>query len=360
MNKRDAILKSIPFFMVWSITLAFLPADTFSICTITGDPTPTPPPQMEGFAQSAGVSGGGLTGQSIVVTNLNSTGVGSLKAAVEATGSRIITFASGLNGNINFQSNANAKSNMTLDGTGHDISISGFSLNIEGTSVSNIIVRNITFADTSPGTGTNAIFIRNGGHNVWIDHSTFIRNNLDNGVGQGIAIYQQSCGSLSGSGVTISWNHFADPNKKAFLIGADVNGCDAPKVSVHHNRFEVIESRSPRIHHPATVHYWNNYCHNWGEYCIGSGDRPEVLVENNIFETGAQSFGVAVQASYASINSNSVNASGNLLIGGALASIQTIGTFSPSLINYSYTLETADNALKQRIIQCAGAKISAC
>jgi pectate lyase len=315
------------------------------------------PTGIQGFAASAGVTGG-QGGQNIVVTNLNSSGPGSLKAAIEASGARYITFTPGLNGTINFTSYANAKSNMTIDGSGANIIISGSSLNIEG-SVRNIIIHNLTFANTT--SGTNAIFIRNGGRDVWIDHNTFRANNIDHGQGQGVAVYTQpwGCAAPTGNGVTISWNHWMAPNTKALLIGADADGCNSPKVSLHHNWFDRITSRSPRIHHPAIVHMWNNYCSNWGnEYCAGSGDRPDFLVENNIFENSANRY--AVLASYANLPSNSVTVSGNLLLGSPSPVMETRGTFPRSQINYSYTPEVADNAFKQRITQCAGASITVC
>ena len=104
------------------------------------------PAGNQGFAASAGVTGG-QGGRNIIVTNLNSSGTGSLLAAIEASGPRYITFAPGLNGTIKFTSNADANSNMTIDGSGHNITIAGFSLSILN-GARNIIVHNLTFANT--------------------------------------------------------------------------------------------------------------------------------------------------------------------------------------------------------------------
>lgn len=78
-----------------------------------------------------------------------------------------------------------------------------------------------------------------------------------------------------------------------------------------------------------------------------------MLAQNNIYEKS--SGGTGIDANYGNLNANSVNATGNLQLGSPLPAIETRGTFPMSQINYSVTPETADDALKQRLIQGAGA-----
>jgi pectate lyase len=163
-----------------------------------------------------------------------------------------------------------------------------------GAGARNVIIHNLTFTNTTP--DRNAISLEYGVRDVWMDHNTF-KANSDGGIGQGVAVWARSVIPLAWTGITISWNHFKLPNKKAVLIGAEV-GVDGNtmKVSLHHNWFEGIASRSPRIHHHAIVHMWNNYSNNWSEYAVGAGDKAEVLLENNSFENSASRY--AVSASY--------------------------------------------------------------
>ncbi|MGZ8924562.1 MAG: fibronectin type III domain-containing protein [Nitrososphaeraceae archaeon] len=308
---------------------------------------------LEGFAQSAGVTGG-AGGASLVVTNLNSSGVGSLKAAIETAGARNITFTPGLSGTITFTNVVYIPyPDMTIDGAGANITITGYSLSVfrpSATPVWNVIIKNLTFNNTE--ISRNAIFIEYGSYKVWIDHCTFTNNNrtlVD--TGQGIAIWDRNIGLGGLTGITISWCKWGPLNYKALLISSqsDVGDLDA-RVSVHHCWFDQIYSRSPRMGR-MTVHMWNNYVSNWTEYgsAMSTGN---LLAENNIYERNG---GTAIDANYGNISAASVNASGNLLLGSPVPTIETIGTFPIARIDYSYTLETADTTLKNIIIAGAGA-----
>ena len=309
---------------------------------------------IQGYAAAAGVTGG-TGGKNIVVTNLNESGSGSLKAAIATSGPRNITFTPGLTGTIRWTNVAYIDSdNITIDGRGANITISGYSLSVfkgNGTPARNVIIRNLTFVNTEP--GRNAIFIEYGSYNVWVDHCTFRSNNLDGGVGQGIAIWDRGLGLGGLTGITISWNKFEAPNKKAVLISAADDFTKlTTKVSLHHNWFDNITARSPRLA-PVTVHMWNNYISNWTEYGTAINGAGDLLLQNNIYEKSIG--GTAVDANYGNIPSNSTNATGNLVLGNPLPVIETRGTFPSAVINYTAPLETANNTLKQRLIQGAGA-----
>jgi len=149
------------------------------------------------------------------------------------------------------------------------------------------------------------------------------------------------------------------PNSKAVLVGS--NEQDVKKqtrVSLHHNWFEGVDARNSRVHGGTLVHMWNNYISNWVEYGVGVSALSDVLIQNNIFENSKNKN--AVDPAYGVISANynpsgSVAAIGNLLLGSPVLTIGTVGAFPMDEITYFVTPELADDNLKNRIIQGAGA-----
>ena len=331
---------------------------TYGYCT-PAPPAPTPTTAaVEGFAAVAGVTGG-AGGQDLRVTNLNNSGPGSLRQAVQySVGPRTVSFAPGLTGTITLQGGYLhvEDGDLTIDGIGVDITISGeplFIFKSNNDPVSNIIIKNLSFKNTRA--EVSAISIWRGSKNIWIDHNTFSNNSTGN-IGEPIDIWHRDELGDAFSGITISWNHFLAPNKKAVLVGSNSNYTKkSTRVSMHHNWFDGVTARNPRIHSGALVHVWNNYISGWGEYGIGSSYVADVFVENNIFENGANSN--AVLASYGGPQSSSVNASGNLVLGPGV--IETIGTFPSDKITYVAEKEVANAALKAKIMNGAGANKTA-
>lgn len=308
--------------------------------------------KIQGFAAAAGVTGG-VGGQRIAVTNLNDSGAGSLRNAVQNTsGPRIVTFSPGLTGRIFLSSHVYVNyDNLTIDGTGAHITISNASINVwkgAGTAANNVIIKNLTFADTLA--DKNAINITHSTKNVWVDHCTFTNNSVGQ-TGQGIAVWNGPGEDGGLTGITLSWNKFLRPNKKSILIGSEQQIKHAAKVSLHHNFFNGPDARNPRIHGGMTVHMWNNFVSDWIEVGTAISGPSDVLLENNIFE---HSGGTAVDADYGSVPANSVNSFGDLKIGSPV--VETRGVFPRSMINYTPILEKADDILKQRIMNGAGAK----
>jgi pectate lyase len=308
---------------------------------------------VQGFAAAAGVTGG-AGGQRIVVTNLNSSGPGSFRQAVEfTTGPRIVTFTPGMTGTINHGTHVYVESdNITIDGAGANITLTGASINpwksatLKGSS--NIIIRNLNFVNTLA--DKSSIYVVHGANKIWIDHNTF-SNNSTGEIGQPIAVWNYP-GEDGLTGITISWNRFNMPNKKAVMVGSSEDTVKKnTRVSLHHNWFNGTTARNPRVHGGVLVHMWNNYISNWGEYGVGASALADVLAENNIFENSSDSD--AILSAYGGSFASSVNATGNLKIGNL--TFQTVGTFPRYKLTYAVTPEVADSALKQRLMQTTGA-----
>ncbi|WP_331155122.1 polysaccharide lyase family 1 protein [Steroidobacter sp.] len=233
-------------------------------------------------------------------------------------------------------------SNTTIVGVGDKAAIRGAWIDIRGTSGvansrSNIIIRNITFQDTydcfpqwSPTDGSlgawNALYdsisLRDT-NNVWIDHNTFedrvtADSTQPNYFG---VLYQVHDGSLDITNasdlVTVSWNRFRNHDKVMLIGSSDSTAADRGKlrVTLHHNVFERVGQRVPRVRF-GQVHLYNNYYDlrntpNY-QYSWGVGIESAIYAEENFF-AAPRSF--APDRILERFNGTAVSASGTLLVG---------------------------------------------
>ncbi|CAM5360088.1 pectate lyase family protein [Streptomyces aurantiogriseus] len=176
---------------------------------------------------------------------------------------------------------ANIPSNTTIVGVGKNSGILGGSLQIKG--VSNVILRNLTieapldcFPKWDPTDDNNtgnwnseydAVVVYGTDH-VWIDHNTFTDGRYPDSerpvyFGK---VFQQHDGLtdiVRGSNyVTVSWNRFQDHDKNMLIGNSDSTAAldsGKLKVTMHHNRFEGILQRSPRVRFGQVDVYNNHY-----------------------------------------------------------------------------------------------------
>lgn len=204
------------------------------------------------------------------------------------------------------QIRVNVGSNTTVVGVGEDAEITGMNLRVNN--VTNVILRNLTFSDThdcfpgwDPGDGGEGNWNSeydhlevSGATNVWIDHNTF-----DDGDNPGSELpeyfgrkYEVHDGLLDivreSDLVTVSYNHF-DGRDKALLLGnSDGRTTDRGRLRVtyHHNHFDTLGQRAPRVRY-GQVHVYNNYYTVAGdlyEYSLGVGVESHLYAENNLFD----------------------------------------------------------------------------
>jgi pectate lyase len=204
-------------------------------------------------------------------------------------------------------------SNTTIVGVDRTATIRGAWFDLRGTSAvprTNIIIRNLRFEDTydcfpawDPTDGAsgnwNALYdsisLRETDH-VWIDHNEFADVTT---ADETLPIYfgrlfQVHDGLLditnASSYVTVSWNVFRD-HDKVMLIGSS-DGATADrgrlKVTLHHNIFDGLGQRTPRVRF-GQVHIYNNsyrlknvpaYQYSWGV-----GRESAIYAEGNVFHT---------------------------------------------------------------------------
>jgi pectate lyase len=235
-------------------------------------------------------------------------------------------------------------SNTTIVGLGKKATIRGAWLDIRGTanvpgSRTNIIIRNLTLQDTydcfpqwSPTDGAlgnwNALYdsisLRDSDH-VWIDHDTF--EDVDTAdatlpiyFGRIFQIHDGLLDITNASDlVTVSWNEFLDHDKVMLIGSSDSAPADVGKlrVTLHHNRWDGVGQRAPRVRF-GQVHVYNNlyrikkdegYVYSWGV-----GIRSAIWAENNFFQVDAD---VTADELLERFNGTAIHEAGNLFDGPA-------------------------------------------
>jgi pectate lyase len=183
-------------------------------------------------------------------------------------------------------------SNKTILGVGSDATIDGFGFDINGWTpreveefgtdvcnpenidefprVSNVIVRNLTFVNTSD----DSINVQCYSHHVWIDHNSFnVSNDGSVDVKRGSDL------------VTVSFNHFISTDKTMLLGHSADNGEQDRgflRVTYHHNWFDDTATRTPRVRF-GYAHVLNNYLDST-DYFLGLGVEAQIYAEGNFVE----------------------------------------------------------------------------
>ncbi len=220
-------------------------------------------PGAEGYGSQTQGGRGGIV---IPVTNLNASGTGSLRAALEASGSRIVVFRTG--GIIDLSSSGDiviSNPYITIAGQtapGDGICIKGASIRVQ---THDVVIR---YLRIRPGdhTGTpsaenrDAISIGSSGevYNVVIDHCS-----LSWATDENVEIWYDTT-----SDITVQWCiiseglydsiHPLGPHSMGMLVGASNN------ISIHHNLFAHNNYRNPQIQHDTHSVVINNVVYNYG------------------------------------------------------------------------------------------------
>ena len=173
----------------------------------------------------------------------------------------------------------------------------------------NVIIRNLDLRDAydcfpvwQPNTGGlgdwktayDNIWLAGSTH-VWIDHVTLSdKGHLDADEPTHFARnYLRHDGLLditNGSDlVTVSWSRFADHDKAMLIGNSDSATGDRGRlrVTLHHNQFESVVQRAPRVRF-GQVHLYNNRYVVPGDdyrYSLGISTESAVHAENNAFHT---------------------------------------------------------------------------
>jgi len=221
-------------------------------------------PTAEGYGK---YSRGGRGGVVYEVTNLNDSGEGSLRAAVEAKGSRTVVFR--VSGNIDLQSSLNIKNpNITIAGQtapGDGICIKRYPLMI---SADDVIIRyiRVRFGDES-GQDADAISARYV-KNLILDHVSASWS-----VDETMSVYH--CDSITIQWCIISESMFNSNHIKGSHGFGGIWGSNFG--TYHHNLIAHHGSRNPRMASGSGyTDYRNNVLYNWGYNSCYGGENQQV------------------------------------------------------------------------------------
>ncbi|RRN77940.1 polysaccharide lyase [Pseudoxanthomonas sp. SGD-10] len=230
---------------------------------------------------------GGRGGKVIQVTNLNDSGEGSLRAALETKGARIIVFRVAGTIKVNEDLNINYP-DVTIAGQsapGDGICIAG-TLNIN---TYNVIVRHLRVRRGVPvgGQGDDNIG-GNPHHHIIIDHCS-----TSWGMDENISLYRHMRPSLDGKSqikdpaqhITIQWTISSEAlDAKGHAFGGTWGGDPS---TFHHNLFASNTARNPSIGMSGPFDFRYNVIFNWGHRSIDGGDETSTInLINNYFKPG--------------------------------------------------------------------------
>lgn len=232
-------------------------------------------------------SSGGRGGKVIAVTNLNDSGQGSLRAALETEGPRIVVFRVAgtlqVKGDLNINHPDITIAGQTAPGDG--ICIAG-TLNIN---THNVIVRHLRVRRGVPTGGQGDDNIGgNPHHHIIIDHCS-----TSWGMDENISLYRHMRPSLDGSTqikdpaehITVQWTISSEAlDAKGHAFGGTWGGNPS---TFHHNLFASNTARNPSIGMSGPFDFRYNVVFNWRHRSIDGGDETSTInLINNYFKPG--------------------------------------------------------------------------
>ncbi|SHG13175.1 Por secretion system C-terminal sorting domain-containing protein [Flavobacterium fluvii] len=164
--------------------------------------------------------------------------------------------------------------NITFEGVGEDAFVYGYGFGLKRSG--GIEIRNVGITMF----GDDAIGMDGDNSNIWVHNNDFFYgkpgSDADQVKGDGTIDMK-----ANSSDITISYNHFWDSGK-AMGCGGATGETSNLKITFHHNWFDHIDSRAPRLHY-ITAHVYNNYYDGVSVYSIGNTTETSAFIEGNYF-----------------------------------------------------------------------------
>ena len=249
-------------------------------------------PGAQGFGNKAV---GGRGGRVIEVTNLNDSGPGSFRDALEADGPRIVVFRTG--GEIKLQRPVNIKKpNITIaaqTAPGDGITISGREVVVNS---SEVIIRGLKVRVgrakwTSAPDGIAILAKRNKPiKNIILDHCTVSwsidENFAVNGIFAAISNVTLS-NNITSEGLYDPALHSGEPHSMGMLISKN-----STKFSIIGNLFVHNDQRQPKFADYTTGEAINNVVYNWGQRATDIARGTKVNLIGNYYISGSNLTGI--------------------------------------------------------------------
>ena len=231
---------------------------------------------------------GGRGGKVFVVTNLNDSGPGSFREALEAAGPRIVVF--NVAGIIKLNDRIRVRAPyITIDGgsaPGNGACIAGNTVELE---THDVIIRNMRFRRGETGVGDRNDSL--GGNpigNIMIDHVSASWG-LDENMSMYRHMYQPPDGSkelkLPTVNITIQNSIFSEAlGTYNHSFGSTLGGYNS---TFHHNLWACNAGRNPSVGMIYDFTFANNVLFNWRHRTVDGGDhRSFYNIVNNYFKPG--------------------------------------------------------------------------
>ena len=245
-------------------------------------------PSFPGAAGGGMFSFGGRGGSVLTVTNLNDTGPGSLRDALETGGPRIIVF--NVAGVIHLKTRIVVRAPyVTIAGNtapGDGVCIAGDTLELE---THDVVIRHMRFrrgegwvGDRNDSLGGNPV------GNIMIDHVSATWG-LDENLSMYRHMYQPPTGGkelkLPTVNITIQNSLSAEAlNTYNHAFGSTIGGLNS---TFHHNLWANNTGRNPSIGMYGDFTLVNNVIYNWHHRSVDGGDQRSLYnIYNNTFKPG--------------------------------------------------------------------------
>jgi len=242
-------------------------------------------PAFPGAEGAGAFTPGGRGGRIFEVTNLNDAGSGSLRAAIEAEGARIVIFR--VSGNITLEKVLTI-SNPYITIAGQTAPGDGICIRGQTTEINthNVVLRYLRFRRGNIKDRNDAL----GGYpigNIIVDHCS-----ASWGLDENLSLYRYMKKMPDGSekktpaeNITIQWcisSEALDLNNHAF--GATWGGKNC---SFHHNLFACNTGRNPSIGWGDHFDFRNNVLFNWRHRTVDGGDASSMVnIVANYYKPG--------------------------------------------------------------------------
>ena len=262
------------------------------------EPSAAVPPGLASFPGAQGFGAttpGGRGGRVIEVTTLADSGPGSLRAALEAEGPRIVVFRTG--GTITLRSEIDVRNPfVTVAGQtapGDGITLKASKMNSQGLvdlHTHDVIIRFLRLRQ-GPHTKTDAAIplALEESSNVVIDHCS-----LSWATDEVLTTYDNT------SNITISWNIISEGLSKSTHYdgehsrGLFISGDNSRNITAHHNLMAHNMRRNPEVSTAGTADIRNNVTYNWGTHAglfTDKRDSTGMNVVGNFFKPGPSTTG---------------------------------------------------------------------